>query len=111
MNLKVRHNELNNVKDTIKEDAIKIDEEINYWTNSIEKLKSIWQGEDADVFYTKANTYVQRMKVIPECFRTMSEFMSDANVLYEDVDNSLKDELEKESMNENLEKEYLDEVM
>lgn len=111
MNLKVKHNELNNVKDTVKSDAEKIDAEINYWISSIEKLKTIWQGEDATVFYNKATTYVQRMKVITECFRTMSEFMGDANVLYEDVDNSMKDELEKESMNENLEKEYLEEVM
>lgn len=110
MNLKVKHDELSNVKDNMILDADRFDEERVIWTNSIEKLKNIWQGEDATIFYNKASAYVKRMEVISLCFRTMSEFMTDANTLYEDVDNSMKDDLEKEALNENLEKEYMEEA-
>lgn len=99
MILKVRHAELNNVKKKVINDSEILDTEINNLLQYINELKGVWQGVDADTFCNEAHNYVNRMKGISNCFKVIGNFISDANSSYEDNDNSLKKEIEKEAEN------------
>jgi uncharacterized protein YukE len=97
MILKVRHAELNDVKNKIINDSNILDNEINNLLQYINELKSVWQGVDADTFCNESYNYINRMKGVSNCFKVLGNFIKDANCAYEENDNSLKKELEKEA--------------
>ena len=99
MNLKVKHNELNNVKKNLNANSEKLNTEIELWLNCIEKLRTIWQGDDANLFCDKAEGYVSRMKVISSSFDTIGNFIKEADDVYLEKDMKLKNNLEKEANN------------
>ena len=47
MVIKVKHDELNNVKDVMKKDGNAYDDEIKSMLDQIAILRTIWQGDDA----------------------------------------------------------------
>lgn len=99
MALKVRHKELNDVKNVMVNDSEKLDIEINNLLQTINELKVVWQGDDSDTFCMEAHNYVSKIKNISNCFKVMGSFIRSANNSYEEKDNRLKIELEKEANN------------
>lgn len=96
MILKVKHEELKKVKDVMKNDGELLDNEIAIMLEQLEKLKTIWQGQDSDVFCSNVYNYVTRMKTIPSSLRVLSEFIGKADNKYIDNDDAFSQELKTE---------------
>ena len=99
MLLKVKHEELNNVTSVMVKDGETYDAEINKMLEQIEKLRTIWQGQDAEQFCNNVTNYITKMKNIPICLRNMSKFVNSANSGYTEQDESFSQELEVEANN------------
>ena len=99
MLLKVKHNELNQVSDTIKNDSEAYDVEIEKMLKNIETLKGIWQGDDADTFCENATEYITKMKNITVAMRNMNKVITAANKGYEDNDEAFGSALKVEAEN------------
>lgn len=93
MIIKVKHDELNDVSNTIKKDSEDYDVEIEMMLNSVELLKNIWQGDDASIFCDNFTDYLTRMKGIPVTLRKMSEAIDTANEGYQEFDESFSSKL------------------
>ena len=60
--LKVTHSELTNVRKVMDDDEKALDLEIEKMQKQIEKLKTIWQGQDADAFCKNYENFLLKMK-------------------------------------------------
>lgn len=99
MLLKVDHDELYDVTKVMNQDRDDYNKEIENMLQQIEKLKTIWQGEDADMFCYKAHEYISNMKKITNTMQKLSKFSDKANQGYAEWDDSFGKELEAEAMN------------
>lgn len=96
MDLKVNHSELNRVKTTMVKDAEDLDACVDKLKGQMEILRSIWQGNDADVFCANVSEYFDKMKGLPVSMRAMGKFIDKANGDFQDGDDSFSKELETE---------------
>lgn len=96
MLLKVKHEELRGVLNTMKKDGDAYDTEIEKMLSEIDKLRTIWQGQDATIFCDNVHAYITKMKNIPIALRNMSTFINKANNGYEENDESFSKELQTE---------------
>ncbi len=99
MLLKVKHAELNEVAKTMRTDSELIDEEIEKMEKSLDKLRVIWQGDDAVQFCDHLNEYLAKMKNIPIAQRNMLKVMDVANKGYEENDEAFGKALKTEAQN------------
>ena len=99
MIIKVGHSELFDVTKTLKQDREDYDKEINNMLDQIERMKAVWTGYTADVFYEKVTEYVKNMKKITNAMNTISAFTDKANEGYIEMDESFSKELEAEANN------------
>lgn len=96
MILKIKHEELKNVKDVMKKDASLLNDEIDILLEQTEKLKTIWQGQDADMFCNNVYEYLKKMKPIPACLNVLGDFINNINNKYTENDESFSKELQTE---------------
>lgn len=99
MLLKVKHEELNNVTGVMVKDGEAYDTEIKNMLEQIDKLRTIWKGQDAEIFCDNVTNYITKMKNIPICLRNMSKFVNDVNNGYTEQDEAFSKELEVEANN------------
>ena len=99
MILKVNHGELDNVSDVMVKDVDIYRKEIDNMEKEIERLQTIWQGEDSDIFCTNALNYIRKLKGIPESLETMSKFMNKSNEVFRKTDEEFGKKLETEALN------------
>lgn len=92
MIVKVKFEELNEVKNTMLKDKNSFEIEVNRLLGAMEKLKTIWTGDDADMFYKNAYPYIKRMRVISEAIETLGNF----------IDGSAKQYVESERQNSSI---------
>ncbi len=86
MNLRVNREALNNFYDLSNNESEFLREKIDLWLEKIEELKEIWQGKDASEFYDNTKNYFERLKVIPEFYDTVNNFVIKANKEYKEAD-------------------------
>lgn len=94
--IKVKHEELKNVKNVMKNDGDSLDQELDALLKNIEKLRTIWQGQDSDFFCNNTLAYIDKMKKIPVAMRTISDFIDKADNGYSDHDEAFSRELQTE---------------
>ena len=99
MVFKVKHDELNQVSDIIKNDSDACSAEIDNMLSNIEKLRDIWTGEDADQFCDSIDDYLTKMKNIPLAMIKMSSAISIADKGYKELDEAFENALEAEASN------------
>ena len=97
MIIKVKHKAIEDITKTINQDQEDFDKEIDNMLGQIERLKAIWQGTDANVFYEKVTEYIKNMKKITNTMKTISNFSNSANKGFIDVDQSFGKDLEEEA--------------
>ena len=95
MDLIVNHSELNDFCDMSNIQSELMNEQIGIWQDKLSELKEVWQGDDADAFFDNATSYVNRLTIIPECYNSLTEFVSSANKQYHQKDLDSKKEFEK----------------
>jgi WXG100 family type VII secretion target len=96
MEIKLQHEELDQVRRTMVKDAEDFDSDIDKLLQQIEILKTIWQGQDAEKFYKNAGAYFDKMKDLPLAMMKMGKFIEKANGDFKESDQSFSKELETE---------------
>ncbi len=94
--IKVDHEELDVVRNSMKTDGELLSEEITNLMSELEKLRGIWQGVDADTFYNNVLNYLTKMKSIPAYLDVVNKFISRINDKYTDNDEAFSRELNTE---------------
>ena len=97
--LKVKHNELKEVSNTLVKDSEAYDTEITNMLNSVETLRGIWQGEDASVFCDNVSEYIYNMSNISIAMRNMSNAITTVDGGYEAFDETFSNSLLEEAGN------------
>ncbi len=93
MELKVNHKELNIVAKETGNNANLLDEEIDKLVDGVNELKEIWQGQDSDEFCDRVYSYLKDLRVVPEIYRTLDEFMKNTDMNYKDINVEYSNEL------------------
>ena len=99
MIIKVKHNELNQVSNTLKKDSDACAVEIENILKNIEELKGVWQGEDANIFCENLRIYVTNMKNIPIAMNNMSNAINTSDNGYKVCDEKYGEALKAEANN------------
>lgn len=98
MLLKVDHEELSNVTKVMNKDSDSVKKELNNMNSCIERLKTIWQGEDAAIFCTNFQNFIQKVGGIPATLDTISKMCDESNNGYADRDKAFAQALEREAV-------------
>ena len=93
--IKVRLGSMKNITRTLSEDERKLQEELNNMMQQINELKDVWQGEEANRFYEKAEQYIQFLNFLPTTYHNLAEIMKDANKKYKEIDTFYSDEIKR----------------
>ncbi len=104
MELKINHNEINRFCDSSDNQSELMREKILFWKDRLKELHEIWQGEDSDIFFENAFSYIERLNVIPTCYDSLSHFVSGASKEYYETDMEGKNQFEKDVMEEDYDK-------
>ena len=99
MIFKVKHSEINQVSDTLKNDSEALDIEITNMNTQIENLRKIWQGTDAEIFCDNISNYISRMNNITVAMRNMSNAISTTDNGYKAYDEAFGNALKSEADN------------
>ncbi len=99
MKIRINHGEMTNVKNKLNNEGAMLLEEIEKIEGLIAELKGEWQGEEANIFYIKADNYTKKLKSVPLTYQSMSRFLERANIRYKEADIALSKEIEKIRMN------------
>ena len=71
--------------------------ELNVWVDQIERLKDIWTGEDADIFYRKIEEYITKLRMVSETEKNLGKLLRTSYSSYEDQDSEFMLELKKDN--------------
>ena len=99
MRIRVNHGELNQVREVLFSDSQELLNEVTAIENNIEELKTVWQGEEANIFFIKINNYLNKLKSVPLTYQSISTFINRANILYKQADLNLKKEINSARVN------------
>ena len=97
MIIKVDKEKLNDVSNDLMKSSNSISDEIKLWEDNISNLKNIWQGKDADIFYSRIENYLIKLKMLSETTGSIGKFINSANSKYIAKDEEFAEELKKEN--------------
>ena len=99
MKIRVDHREMTNVINKLSNESNMLTTEIENIQKNIEELKTVWQGEEANIFYTRITNYLNKMEAIPATYDKMSSFLSRSNSRYKEMDNAFLKDIENVRIN------------
>ena len=94
--LKMDHDEIDKVKSTMDDDESQLDTEITKMEAQLAKLRTIWEGQDADQFCDNFEEYLTKMKGIPVALRNVSSFVDKTNKNFQEKDKEFSTQLNQE---------------
>lgn len=97
MNIEVDTDELRNCEMIFSKNSISLEEEIKYWEAQIERLKNVWSGTEADIFYRRITSYLLKLKMIYETTNIFSKTIQKSYTMYEEKDKEFSSELRSEN--------------
>lgn len=86
MKLKVKNEELNQVKEKLDDKTVDLQKQLQNLLVQVNELKKVWQGEDAEEFYNKAEIYIKYLEVVPKIYAFLSTVIDGANKTYKQLD-------------------------
>lgn len=95
MELKVRHQELNDIVKKSGDNATLLNNEIDKLFKEMGNLKEIWQGIDANNFYDSLDDYLKQMKEIPKFFELINYYIDKIDKNYKQIDNEFAQALKR----------------
>lgn len=99
MKIKADHNQIDIVKDNLKDNSFELRNSIEAINRNLEELKTIWQGEESNTFFMKFGNYLAKLRTIPTTYENLSNFLGKANIFYSEADIDLKKEINNVRMN------------
>lgn len=99
MKLKVKNDDLNQVINKLDDDTTQVSKYLENLLYQINELKNIWQGDDADEFYYKAELYINYLNSVPEIYKNISNVMKGANKTYKQLDHEYAQLMKKVVVN------------
>jgi WXG100 family type VII secretion target len=97
MDIKVKHEELNNFQKTIDDGKEELTDAIEKMRDQVKILRTAWEGPDSNAFCDNFDYYLEKMDNLPIVLGNMSKFTSTYNKDIEEKDESFKRELDKEA--------------
>ena len=82
MQLKLKPEELNKVREIMRSDSLYLDEEINKLNEYLIELQTVWKGIDANNFYINFSGYLNKLKTVPMALNDIEFFINKANKIY-----------------------------
>ncbi len=98
MDIEVDTNELKIIELDINKSANSFVEEIDLWKEQIERLKNIWQGEEANIFYSKIEEYILKLNMVSETEKIIGKAVRNSYEMYEEKDEYFKNALKNNNM-------------
>ena len=99
MKFEVKPNELNQVREIMREDSERIDEEITAMFEIKTQLGNIWKGRDFEEFSRSYSAYLSKLKEIPKALNDIEFFINKANKAYCEKDIDFATEVRMEQTN------------
>lgn len=96
MLVRVKHNELNLFAKEADNNATDLALEIDKMLKKLDELKTVWQGQDSNIFYDKFYNYLNSMKLIYHTMNVFSEFIRRTDKMYTELDFEFAKKLEQE---------------
>ena len=97
MIIRVNKEELKNVSQDLTKSSDNFLHELEVWENSVSKLKTIWEGIDADIFYSRIDEYLLKLKMIRETSTSLGKIINLADNKYIEKDLEFARDLKKEN--------------
>ena len=97
MRIHVNKKELKSVSEDLQKSSMSVNDEIELWVKEHDKLKAIWSGHDADVYFSKIDQYLLKLKMISETSSELGKFIEKAHNKYTEEDSEFAQELRKEN--------------
>jgi WXG100 family type VII secretion target len=97
MDIKVKHEELNNFQKKIDEGKEDLADLIKQMKEQNQILKTAWEGPDSTAFCDNFDYYLEKMDNLPIVLGNLSKFTKTYNKDIEEKDDSFKRELDKEA--------------
>ena len=97
MVIRVNKDELKIVSNDLIKSSSNVSKEIETWEKSVDDLKKIWQGKDANVFYNRIGLYLLKLKMLSESSNSMGVFINKANNKYIEKDDEFADILKRDN--------------
>ena len=97
MNIEVETDELKYCESKFLTSSEKLNKEVEYWKAQIEKLKTIWSGTEANVFYAKIDAYLMKLKMLAETTNVFGKTIKQCYVNYEKNDNDFAKDVRDEN--------------
>ncbi len=94
MKIRVEHSKMIEAKSTLNNKSVELNNEIDKLINNLELLKSVWQGEDATIYYQKMTNYFNKLKEMAKAYQDMSNYLEKVDKRYVEVDNSMKNNIQ-----------------
>jgi WXG100 family type VII secretion target len=95
MDIKVKHEELNNFQKIMDDGKEELTDAIKDMRDQVKILRTAWEGPDASAFCDNFDYYLDKMDNLPIVLGNMSKFTSTYNKDIEEKDESFKRELDK----------------
>ena len=97
MDLEVDTEELRYCEHRLVKSSDELKTEINYWESEIEKLKKVWSGTEANVFYTKMEAYLIKLKMLSETTSIFGNAIKECTNNYEKTDTEFASKVREEN--------------
>ena len=97
MNFELDSEELKRTERTLSNSSESFKEYLTEWRNEIDTLKTIWSGDDANVFYSKMEEYLSKLDLVSETTSAFSSTFNTSYTIYESKDNEFSKELDSEN--------------
>jgi uncharacterized protein YukE len=97
MIIKADKEELKVVSNDLIKSSKNIENEIEIWEKTIEQLKEIWQGKDANMFYSRISMYLTKVKMLGSSSEAIGRFINIANDKYIECDEEFANVLKREN--------------
>ena len=77
MKIKVNTKELKPVIETLNSDTNYLIDKLNYLNDQVKELRTVWIGEDSDIFCNNAEDYLNHLKSVPKIYDALSRVMEE----------------------------------
>ena len=95
MRVKVNNNDLEELLKSMVKNREDLRTYLKELMGQINVLKEVWQGEDAEVFYHKAETYLKFLESVPNYYNNLDNLIGSASKSYRAIDSEYAQRMKK----------------